>query len=93
MLLVYDLRKILYFDQTSWLPDNLLERGDRMTMAASLEARMPFMDHELAAFASSLPDRMRVQGRTNKWILREAMKSILPIEILDRPKVGYIVSA
>ncbi len=85
------LRKILYFDQTSWLPDNLLERGDRMTMAASLEARMPFMDHELAAFASSLPDEYRVRKRNTKWILREAMKSLIPDEILGRPKVGFRV--
>lgn len=85
------LRKILCFDQTSWLPDNLLERGDRMTMAASLEARMPFMDHKLAEFVSTLPDNMRVQGRTTKWVLREAMKRILPQEILDRPKVGFRV--
>lgn len=85
------LRRILYFDQTSWLPDNLLERGDRMTMAASLEARMPFMDHELAAFVSSLPDNFRVRGHQTKWILREAMKRILPPKILERPKVGFRV--
>jgi len=85
------LRRILYFDQTSWLPDNLLERGDRMTMAASLEARMPFMDHELAAFVSSLPDKYRVRGQTTKWILREAMKRLLPPAILQRPKVGFRV--
>jgi len=85
------LRRILAFDQTSWLPDNLLERGDRMTMAASLEARMPFMDHELAAYVSTLPDRFRVRGRTTKWILREAMKLLLPAAILERPKVGFRV--
>ena len=85
------LRRILYFDQTSWLPDNLLERGDRMTMAASLEARMPFMDHELAAFVSALPDRYRVRGMQTKWILREAMKRLLPEQILQRPKVGFRV--
>ncbi len=85
------LRKILYFDQTSWLPDNLLERGDRMTMAASIEARMPFMDHELAAYVSSLPDNFRVRGRQTKWILREAMKRLLPAAILKRPKVGFRV--
>jgi len=83
------LRKILYFDQTSWLPDNLLERGDRMTMAASIEARMPFMDHHLAEYASTLPDRFRVRGRTTKWILRAAMKGLVPDEILCRPKVGF----
>lgn len=85
------LRRILYFDQTSWLPDNLLERGDRMTMAASIEARMPFMDHELASLASSLPDRFRVQGHTGKRVLREAMKRLLPSHILERPKVGFRV--
>lgn len=85
------LRRILHFDQTSWLPDNLLERGDRMTMAASIEARMPLMDHKLAEFASSLPDEFRVRGRQTKWILREAMKSLLPKEILERPKVGFRV--
>lgn len=83
------LKDILLFDQLSWLPDNLLERGDRMTMAASIEGRMPFMDVKLAAFASRLPDRCRVRGRTTKWILREAMKDVLPRSILERPKVGF----
>jgi asparagine synthase (glutamine-hydrolysing) len=85
------LRRILYFDQTSWLPDNLLERGDRMTMAASIEARMPFMDHELAAYVSSLPDHYRVRRGRTKWILREAMKRLLPVATLERPKVGFRV--
>lgn len=85
------LRRILHFDQTIWLPDNLLERGDSMTMAASLEARMPFLDHELAAMVSALPDRYRVRGTTTKWILREAMKKLLPESILKRPKVGFRV--
>lgn len=85
------LRSILYFDQTSWLPDNLLERGDSMTMAASLEGRMPFMDHELAAFVSKLPDGWRVRGQSTKYILRQAMKSVLPESILNRPKVGLRV--
>ncbi len=85
------LRRILYFDQTSWLPDNLLERGDRMTMAASIEARMPLMDHKLAEFASGLPDKYRVRGKQTKWILREAMRKLLPKEILERPKVGFRV--
>jgi asparagine synthase (glutamine-hydrolysing) len=83
------LRKILYFDQTSWLPDNLLERGDRMTMAASIEARMPFMDHVLAEYVSSLPDKYRVHGRTTKYLLREGMKRVLPREILERSKIGF----
>ncbi len=85
------LRRILYFDQTSWLPDNLLERGDRMTMAASIEARMPFLDHELAAWVSSLPDRYRVRGFSTKWVLRQAMARVLPAAIRERPKVGFRV--
>ena len=85
------LRRILYFDQVSWLPDNLLERADRMTMAASLEARMPYLDHELAALGSSLPDHYRVRGTRTKWILSEAARTLLPESILRRPKVGFRV--
>jgi asparagine synthase (glutamine-hydrolysing) len=85
------LRRILYADQTSWLPDNLLERGDRMTMAASIESRVPFLDHELGAFVSSLPDHYRVRGLTTKWILRRAATSLIPKAILERPKVGFRV--
>jgi len=85
------LRRILYADQTSWLPDNLLERGDRMTMAASIESRVPFLDHELAAFVSRLPDRCRVNGFTTKWVLRRAAASLIPGAILERPKVGFRV--
>ena len=85
------LRRMLYFDQTSWLPDNLLERGDRMTMAVGLEARMPFMDHELAAWVARLPDRYRVRGSTGKWLLREAARGLLPRQILERKKIGFRV--
>ncbi|MBV8031883.1 MAG: asparagine synthase (glutamine-hydrolyzing) [Betaproteobacteria bacterium] len=86
-----ELRRILYFDQTSWLPDNLLERGDRMTMAASIEARVPFLDHKLAEFASTLPDSMRVDELRRKRVLREAAKALLPRPILERPKIGFRV--
>jgi asparagine synthase (glutamine-hydrolysing) len=85
------LRRVLTFDQASWLPDNLLERGDRMTMAASIEARMPFMDHELAIFLSHLPDRYRIRRFSQKWLLRRAMADVLPRPVLRRPKVGFRV--
>ena len=85
------LRRQLYFDQTSWLPDNLLERGDRMTMAASIEARMPFLDHRLAVYASSLGDDWRLRHGTGKWLLREGLRQLLPAAILNRPKVGFRV--
>jgi asparagine synthase (glutamine-hydrolysing) len=85
------LRQMLYFDQVSWLPDNILERGDRMTMAASIEARMPFMDHRLYEFIAQLSDDWRVRRRTGKWILRKLMEDRLPARILNRPKVGFRV--
>lgn len=85
------LRKALHFDQTSWLPDNVLERGDRMTMAASIELRAPFMDTELAAFSARLPDAWRLKGRVTKRILREAMAHKLPAKVLSRKKKGFPV--
>src|SRR5207302_9135543 len=87
------LRRILYFDQTSWLPDNLLERGDRMTMAASIEARVPFLDHKLVEFASTLPDHWRVDALRRKSVLREAARSVLPGVIPQRRKAGFPVPA
>jgi asparagine synthase (glutamine-hydrolysing) len=85
------LRRMLYFDQTSWLPDNLLERGDRMTMAASIEARVPFLDHKLVEFAATLPDHWRVDELRRKRVLREVARSLLPREIPERTKVGFRV--
>ena len=85
------LRHALFFDQTSWLPDNLLERGDRMTMAASIEARMPFLDEPLGAYVSTLPDHWRLRGQTGKYLLRQAMRRLLPSQIIERPKVGFRV--
>lgn len=83
------LRRVLHFDQTSWLPDNLLERMDVMTMAASIEARTPFMDVRLAEFASTLPDCWRINGRITKRIVREALQPRLPEAVLTRPKNGF----
>jgi asparagine synthase (glutamine-hydrolysing) len=72
------LRRALYFDQVSWLPDHVLERTDRLAMAARLEPRAPFLDHRLVEFVSSLPDELRVRGLRTKWILRQALKPLLP---------------
>lgn len=85
------LRQALYFDQTSWLPDNLLERGDRMTMAASLEARMPFLDWPLACLVARLDDRRRIRFGQQKAVLRAAMRTTLPAPVLTRRKVGFRV--
>ncbi|HEY6578223.1 MAG TPA: asparagine synthase (glutamine-hydrolyzing), partial [Rhizomicrobium sp.] len=85
------LRRMLFFDQTSWLPDNLLERGDRMMMAASVEGRMPFMDVELARLAARMPDRFLTGGRGGKRVLRASLRNTLPKEILSRRKIGFRV--
>jgi len=85
------LRRALFFDQTSWLPDNLLERGDRMMMAGSIEGRMPFMDTVLAGVVARFPDEFLTGGKGGKTVLRAAMDKILPPEIVKRKKVGFRV--
>jgi len=82
-------RRTLFFDQTSWLPDNLLERGDRMMMAGSVEGRMPFMDVELAALVARFPDSFLIGRTGGKAVLRAAMDQTLPADILSRKKVGF----
>lgn len=85
------LRRTLFFDQTSWLPDNILERADRMMMAGSIEGRMPFMDTALASVVARFPDEFLIGCKGGKAVLRAAMKSVLPPDILDRRKVGFRV--
>src|SRR5690242_19347401 len=62
-----------------------------MTMAASIEGRVPFLDHRLAEYVSGLPDEFRVRGLRTKWILREAGRKLIPDRIRERPKVGFRV--
>lgn len=73
----------------TYLPDDLLIKTDRCSMAASLEARAPFLDHELAAVAAALPLDAKLRGRTTKHILKEAARGLLPDAIIDRPKHGF----
>lgn len=84
-------RRMLAHDRTSWLADNLLERGDRMAMAASVELRPPLLDHELVELAATLPSDVLVRGRTTKWVLKEVARRHLPVSIVDRPKAGFRV--
>ena len=84
------LDKLLYADTKTYLHE-LLMKQDQMSMAASIESRVPFLDHKLAEFSARMPREMKLRGGTTKWILREAMKGILPSEILDRPKMGFPV--
>jgi asparagine synthase (glutamine-hydrolysing) len=83
------LRELMLADQTGWLPDNLLERGDRMLMAAGIEGRAPFMDVELSALTATFPDRLLFDRRGGKAILRAAVGDLLDAETLNRRKVGF----
>ncbi len=84
------LDKLLYADTKTYLHE-LLMKQDQMSMAASIESRVPFLDHKLVEFTAKMPTRMKIRGKTTKWILREAMRGILPEEILTRPKMGFPV--
>jgi asparagine synthase (glutamine-hydrolysing) len=83
------LRRALYFGQTSWLPDELLERNDRAAAAAGIDARLPYLDHRLAQYVSSLPDDQRVRGLATKWILRQAGRELIPGALARRRKGGF----
>jgi len=85
------LRAMLLDDLRAWLPDNLLERGDRMTMAASVELRPPFLDDDIVEFALSLPERLLVRGGTTKWLVKQVARRHLPTVIVQRPKSGFRV--
>ena len=84
------LDKLLYADTKTYLHE-LLMKQDQMSMAASIESRVPFLDHKLVEYTAKLPEKMKIRRRDTKWILREAMKGILPDEILTRPKMGFPV--
>jgi asparagine synthase (glutamine-hydrolysing) len=85
------LERTLYTDLHHYLPGALLVKADRMTMAHSLEARSPFLDHELLELAARLPPRWKVRGTTTKWILRELFRDVLPDKIAARGKLGFSV--
>lgn len=84
-------RAMLVDDLESWLPDNLLERGDRMSMAASLELRPPLLDHRLVDLAFRLPSEYKVRRGTTKWVLKQVARRVLPDAVVDRRKVGFRV--
>jgi asparagine synthase (glutamine-hydrolysing) len=84
------LDRLLYADIKTYLVE-LLMKQDQMSMAASIESRVPFLDHKLVEFAALLPDRWKRSGWTTKRVLREAMKGLLPDSILNRPKMGFPV--
>ena len=84
------LDRLLYADIKTYLHE-LLMKQDQMSMAASLESRVPFLDHKLVEFTSSLPERLKLNRWTTKYVLRQSMKDVLPEQILTRPKMGFPV--
>ena len=85
------LDQMLYIDTKTWLPDDLLIKADKMTMASSVELRVPLLDHKVLEFAASLPSHYKVQGLTTKRILKQAVSERVPRRILERKKVGFPV--
>jgi asparagine synthase (glutamine-hydrolysing) len=85
------LNQILLFETNVQLPNYLLMKADKCTMAKSIEARVPFLDYKLVEFSASMPHNLKIRGFTTKYILRRAMKDELPKEILKRPKHPFVI--
>jgi asparagine synthase (glutamine-hydrolysing) len=83
------LDRMLYVDTRIWLPDDLLLKGDKMSMANSIELRVPFLDHKLVEFAATLPVSAKLQGSRGKVLLRRTMAGEIPPSILKRAKKGF----
>jgi asparagine synthase (glutamine-hydrolysing) len=83
----------LQFDQQYYLPDDILVKSDRMSMAHSVEVRPPFLDHRIIEFAATLPPELKIRGSRQKLLLKEAMRNKLPQAVLTRKKVGFDIPA
>ena len=79
-----------YADLAFWLPGDILTKVDRTSMAVSLEAREPLLDHRLLEFAARLPENVRIRQGQGKWLMKQAMRRYLPDDILLRPKQGFV---
>ena len=81
--------RLLYLDSKTYLPGDILTKVDRMSMAVSLEARAPLLDHKLIEFVTTVPSTLKLAGLETKHLLKRAVKDLVPAEILDRPKQGF----
>lgn len=87
------LNRYLFIDQNYYLPDDILYKADRMSMAHSLEVRPPFLDHRIVEFAASLPEQFKIRGLKQKFILKELMRDKLPDAVIRRKKTGFDIPA
>ena len=85
------LNRQLYTDLSIYLADDILVKVDRMSMAASLETRAPFLDVDVMELAFSLPGRQKIRGGERKYVLKRALADVLPASILERPKEGFSI--
>ena len=83
----------LWFDQKYYLPDDILVKSDRMSMAHAVELRPPFLDHRIVEFAATLPASLKIRGSQQKFLLKELMRDKLPQSILKRKKIGFDIPA
>jgi asparagine synthase (glutamine-hydrolysing) len=82
---------MMYIDTKRYLPDDILVKVDRAAMAVGLETRIPFLDHRVVEFAWSLPLDLKIRNGQSKWILRQVLNKHVPVELYDRPKMGFSV--
>ncbi|OHE76491.1 MAG: asparagine synthase (glutamine-hydrolyzing) [Verrucomicrobia bacterium RIFCSPHIGHO2_12_FULL_41_10] len=85
------IEKMMITDTLSYLPDDIMVKVDRATMAVSLESRAPYLDHQLIEWMWQLPLHMKVRNSTTKWLLRQVLAQYVPIDLFDRPKMGFAV--
>jgi asparagine synthase (glutamine-hydrolysing) len=85
------LNRLMYIDLKNWLPDMYMEKTDKASMAASIEARLPLLDYRLVELAFQIPGHLKIQGWSTKRVFRQAVRGLIPEEVLRRPKQGFAV--
>jgi asparagine synthase (glutamine-hydrolysing) len=83
------INRMLYIDTKLWLPDYLLLRGDKLSMAASIEHRLPLLDHKLVEFAATVPPHFKINGLTSKYLLKRFASTLIPARVVSRKKKGF----